>query len=51
MSIKLDLVTPQKEEAANLIKAVADIISNSTNKTVTVEMSVTFNQEKKKKDC
>jgi hypothetical protein len=47
VSVKIDLVTPNKTHLAALLRAVADMIDESSNETVTVTASIQFN----KRDC
>jgi hypothetical protein len=49
MSVKIDLISPDKKHLAALLRAVAEMIEESSNETVTVTASIEFNR--KKKDC
>jgi hypothetical protein len=47
MSINMDLKTPQKKSLANTLRSIAQIIEDSINETVTIELEVTFNAKEK----
>ncbi|GAH50550.1 unnamed protein product, partial [marine sediment metagenome] len=50
MSIQMNIITPNKRPLAELLRAIATMVETSSNKTVTVNMTVTFNPRKEAKD-
>ena len=50
MSIKTDIMSPNKKELADLLRSIAHLIEVSSNQTVTVTMAITFNPCKKEED-
>jgi hypothetical protein len=49
MSIKINVVTPQKRGLAKILHAIAEDLEESTNATVSLILDLTYNT--KKKDC
>lgn len=47
MSVKIAMKTAHKKTLANTLRAIADIIEESTNKTVTLELDLNFDVEEK----
>jgi len=45
MSIDMSIMTPSKEQIAEILKRIADLIVDSANETVTVQLHVTFNRK------
>lgn len=43
MSIRTDIMSPNKKELADLLRAIARLIEVSSNQTVTVTATITFN--------
>jgi len=51
MSVAIDMQTPNKQQLAQVLKAIADMIATSGNDTVTVNLTVTFNPPKREAPC
>jgi hypothetical protein len=47
MSIKINLDTPNKNELAQLLRSIADLIAASNNKSVLIDGAITFQSRKK----
>lgn len=43
MSIRINIKSPSKKELAGLLRAIANMIEVSSNQTVTIDATVTFN--------
>lgn len=50
MSLQMNINTPNKKVLAEVLRSIATMIAASTNQTVTVNMTVTFNPCKKAGD-
>lgn len=46
MSLRIDIKTPNKQEISQVLRSVANLIEISTNKTVTINLSVEWNSAK-----